>query len=75
MTVHENRYRWDDIEAGLTAYDRRRQALQPYPEPRDVARWGKAEAYGWSEDKARQYAEPQRGDMGAFVRDKGFDLR
>jgi hypothetical protein len=27
-----------------------------------------------SEDKARQYAEPQRIDFGAFVRDKGFNL-
>jgi len=28
----------------------------------------------WSEDKARQYAEPQRADFGAFVRAKGFCL-
>ena len=30
--------------------------------------------YGWSEDKARQYAEPLRADFGAFVRKKGFNL-
>ena len=30
--------------------------------------------YGWSEDKARQYAEPLRADFGAFVRAKGFRL-
>ncbi len=30
--------------------------------------------YGWSEDKARQYAEPTRTDFGCFVRGKGFRL-
>ena len=33
-----------------------------------------AEFYGWSEDKARQYAEPLRGNFGAFLRAKGFCL-
>jgi FMN reductase [NAD(P)H] len=35
---------------------------------------GEAEFYGWSEDKARQYAEPLRADFGAFLRAKGFCL-
>ncbi len=48
--------------------------MQLYPEQRDPTRWGHADPYGWSEDKARQYAEPQRTDFGAFVRDKGFNL-
>jgi FMN reductase [NAD(P)H] len=74
MTVHENRYQEGDLAAGLDAYDRRREAVQPYPEQRDPARWGMAEPYGWSEDKARQSAEPQRTDFGAFVRRKGFNL-
>jgi nitroreductase/FMN reductase [NAD(P)H] len=39
-----------------------------------VERFGQAEFYGWSEDKARQYAEPLRTDFGAFVRAKGFCL-
>ena len=30
--------------------------------------------YGWSDDKARQYADPQRADWGAFIRSKGFNL-
>ena len=29
---------------------------------------GRGRFYGWSEDKARQYAEPIRTDFGAFVR-------
>ena len=30
--------------------------------------------YGWSEDKARQYAHPERADFGAYVRRIGFRL-
>jgi nitroreductase/FMN reductase [NAD(P)H] len=55
-------------------YDRRRHALFAYRRQRDPARWGEAAFYGWSEDKARQYAVPTRTDFGAFVRDKGFRL-
>jgi nitroreductase/FMN reductase [NAD(P)H] len=32
------------------------------------------EPYGWSEDKARQYAHPERADFGAYVRRIGFRL-
>lgn len=74
MTLHENRYDGGDLAAGLTAYDRRRRTQQPYPGQRDPARWGAMADYGWSEDKARQYAEPQRGTFGAFVRQRGFKL-
>jgi hypothetical protein len=74
MTVHENRYEGGDLAEGVAAYDARRHALQPYAEQRDPGRWGQAEVYGWSEDKARQYAVPHRAGFGAFVRDRGFDL-
>lgn len=73
-TVHENRYEESNFAAEIDRYDERREALQPYPEQRDPARWGTADPYGWSEDKARQYAEPQRTEFGAFVRQKGFNL-
>jgi len=33
-----------------------------------------AETYGWSEDKVRQYAHPERADFGAYVRRIGFRL-
>jgi nitroreductase len=73
-TVVENTYGAHDIAGEIDAYDRRRAALRPYRRQRDVARWGEAAFYGWSEDKARQYAEPTRTDFGAFVRGKGFCL-
>ena len=69
-----HRYRERDLAGELDAYDRRRAALRPYRRQRDPKRWGEAALYGWSEDKARQYAEPTRTDFGNFVRSKGFRL-
>ena len=73
-TVHEERFTEGDLAAQVDAYDRRRAAIRPYRNQRDVARFGSAQFYGWSEDKARQYAVPQRADFGAFVRAQGFHL-
>jgi nitroreductase len=73
-TVVGNRYGGRDLAGELDAYDRRRAKLRPYRRQRDVERWGEAAFYGWSEDKARQYAVPTRTDFGAFVRGKGFHL-
>jgi nitroreductase/FMN reductase [NAD(P)H] len=74
LTVHEDRFDEGDLAAQVDGYDQRRHAQRPFRNQRDVARFGKAEFYGWSEDKARQYAVPQRNDFGAFVRGKGFRL-
>jgi nitroreductase/FMN reductase [NAD(P)H] len=73
-TLHTDQYDDSDFARRIETYDRRRAALKPYGGQRDPAHWGKADFYGWSEDKARQYAEPQRADFGAFVRAKGFCL-
>ena len=73
-TVVENAYGERNLAGEIDAYDRRRAQFRPYRRQRDVARWGEALFYGWSEDKARQYAEPTRTDFGGFVRGKGFRL-
>jgi nitroreductase len=73
-TVIENSYGERDLAKEIDAYDRRRAALRPYRRQRSPERWGEAEFYGWSEDKARQYGVPTRADFGAFVRGKGFCL-
>lgn len=73
-TVHENRYGNLDVPAAVAAYDARRAAVQPYEKQRHADRYGKAEHYGWSEDKARQYSVPNRADFGAYVKCKGFVL-
>jgi nitroreductase len=73
-TVHAEEFAERDITEEVNAYDRRRAAVWPYRTQRDPGRFGRAEFYGWSEDKARQYAVPLRADFGAFVRAKGFCL-
>jgi nitroreductase/FMN reductase [NAD(P)H] len=73
-TVIQDRYQDQDPAPEIQAYDRRRAAVRPYRRQRNPERWGEAPFYGWSEDKARQYAEPTRMDFGAFVRAKGFRL-
>jgi nitroreductase/FMN reductase [NAD(P)H] len=72
-TLHQDHYDEGDLAGRIEAYDRRRAAIHPH-RPRDPARWGAAQFYGWSEDKARQYGVPQRADFGAFVRSRGFCL-
>ena len=73
-TLHEERFDEGDLAAQVDGYDHRRAALRPYRNQRDVARFGRADFYGWSEDKARQYVEPLRADFGGFVRAQGFHL-
>lgn len=73
-TVHRNGYREDNLRDAIEGYDRRREAAQPYSQQRYVDEFGKSPAYGWSEDKARQYAVPERADFGAYIRARGFRL-
>ncbi|MBO6782026.1 MAG: nitroreductase family protein [Alphaproteobacteria bacterium] len=73
-TVHTNRYDENVQETAIEAYDKRRAELRPYGSQRDPEQFGEAPLYGWSHDKARQYAVPQRTDFGRYVRRKGFTL-
>lgn len=73
-TVHVDRFSEDGIEAKVDGYDARRAADQPMGAQRSPEMFGKADPYTWSEDKARQYARPERADFGAFVVRKGFKL-
>jgi nitroreductase/FMN reductase [NAD(P)H] len=72
MTVHRDRFGDHDFATEVGAYDRRREKAAPYREQRDSGIWGQAPEYGWSEEKARHYAQPQRQDFGAYVRNRGF---
>ncbi len=73
-TVHMDRFGTHDSKTAIDAYDRRRRAHQPYDRQRAEAHFGISEHYGWSEDKSRQYAQPERREFGAFIRNKGFTL-
>ena len=74
--VHTDRYDDGDLERWIASYDARRHAVLPLnpDRQRDPGRFGRADFYGWSEDKARQVAVSEREDFGAFVRSKRFRL-
>jgi nitroreductase/FMN reductase [NAD(P)H] len=74
LTVHRNVFSEADIEQQVGLYDRQRASKQPYDGQRDSERFAVVDHYGWSEDKARQYARPERSDFGDFIRRKGFNL-
>ena len=74
VTIHTDRFSEAGVESKVDAYDRRRHALVPYAKQRGIGRFGEASFYGWSEDKARQYARPQRAGFGEFIRRKRFGL-
>jgi len=75
VTVHTNRYDESSLREQVDTYDRRRHANHPYGKQRRIKSFGTADFYGWSEDKARQYAEPERADFGAYIRRQGFSLK
>ncbi len=75
VTVHTDRYDETRLRELVDAYDQRRHAHHPYGKQRRTAQFGEADFYGWSEDKARQYAEPERADFGAYIRRQGFSLK
>ncbi|GAB5447728.1 nitroreductase family protein [Gymnodinialimonas sp.] len=69
-TVHTDRYVEEDLRGTVEAYDKTRAyATQRFP---DI--FGHSDSYGWSEDKIRQYSQPERADFGAYIRAIGFDL-
>ena len=74
--VHTGRYDDSGFERWIAGYDARRHAALPLDpdRQRDPGRFGRADFYGWSEDKARQVAVSERGDFGEFVRSKRFRL-
>ena len=74
--VHVDRYDDGGFEQWIASYDARRHAALPLDpdRQRDPGRFGRAEFYGWSEDKARQIAVSERSDFGDFVRSKQFRI-
>ena len=73
-TLHENGFDDADEADQVAAYDAHRAKVQPYAKQRYPDDYGISTDYGWSEDKARQYAKPERAAFGVFVRRKGFSL-
>jgi nitroreductase/FMN reductase [NAD(P)H] len=75
-TVHNDHYDDSNAVTLIEDYDKRREAIDQTPaeQQRMTERFGISECYGWSEDRSRQYATPQREDFGNYIRRQGFDL-
>jgi nitroreductase len=75
-TVHIDHYDERLFPEAVDAYDRGRDAR--YSLPREQQRssdvFGYASFYGWSEDKARQAAQPEGQSFPGFLRTRGFTL-
>lgn len=74
VTCHVDRYQEAGLREAVQAYDRARAQAQPYAAQRFEQTFGHSDSYGWSEDKVRQYSQPERAGFGAYVRRQGFCL-
>ncbi len=74
VTGHRDRYAEEGLREAVETYDRRREKAQPYEKQRATDAFGTTPEYGWSEDKVRQYATPERERFGAYARKQGFKL-
>jgi nitroreductase/FMN reductase [NAD(P)H] len=76
VTIHRDRYGDADVDAAIDDYDHRRaNGYQPAPEQQlDVDRWGTADFYGWSTEKARMVGRRERDQLARFLEDRGFKL-
>src|SRR6266576_4222371 len=72
-TVHIDRYDDSGLAAAVDGYDQRRDARHSiHDRQRAPERFGTAEFYGWSEDKARQAMTPEGVGFAAWLRVHGF---
>ncbi len=76
VTLHTDTYDDSALPALLDAYDRGRDARHPLTpaQQRSTQKFGVAEFYGWSEDKARQAAEPEGAAFPVYLRAHGFEF-
>lgn len=74
-TVHIDRYDESGLAAAVDGYDRRRDARHSIKDrQRDPARFGTADFYGWSEDKARQAMTPEGSGFALWLKEHGFSF-
>ena len=73
-TLHTDRHDDTALDADIAEYDARRNLTRPYNDRRRDDLFGAEQPYTWSEDKARQYAQPERQNWAEFLRARGFRL-
>jgi FMN reductase [NAD(P)H] len=72
-TLHVDRYDDSRLAEAIDGYDHRRDARHSIKDrQRDPARFGAAEFYGWSEDKARQAMTPEGKGFARYLTAHGF---
>ena len=72
-TLHIDRYDDSGLAAAVDGYDRRRDARHSIQDrQRDQQRFGTAEFYGWSEDKARHAISAEGAGFAAYLKAHGF---
>jgi len=74
ITVQRDRYDDSAMPEHLDRYDRTRDARHAITQQRATAKFGVAPFYGWSEDKARQAADPEGAAFPKYLRAHGFTL-
>jgi FMN reductase [NAD(P)H] len=76
ITVHLDCYHEDGLKQGIDEYDRARDSRHAITRDQQRApdRFGYADFYGWSEDKARQAASPEGAAFPVHLRAHGFTL-
>jgi FMN reductase [NAD(P)H] len=76
VTTHSDGYDDSGLASGIDDYDRRRDAIHTIPADQHRANneFGKAEFYGWSEDKARQAAKAEGAAFPPYLRAHGFSF-
>jgi nitroreductase len=74
VTLHRDVYDDAALAELIDAYDRARDRRHRLPrdEQRNPVRFGYADFYGWSEDKARQAAQPEGQAFPPWLRRRGF---
>ena len=74
VTCHTDHYNEDGLEQAIGTYDASRAETQPLAKQRFVETFGESPSYAWSEDKVRQYSQPERANFGSYIRKTGFRL-
>jgi hypothetical protein len=76
LTVHTDVYDDSRLAQEIDAYDRRRDARHVIgrAQQRNPAKFGYADFYGWSEDKARQAAESEGASFASYVKQTWFSF-
>lgn len=76
LVVHTDRYDDSGLEAGIAAYDTRRNDAQPIrPEKqRNAHHYPRTEICTWSDQVSRQLSLPERETFREFLMGHGFDL-